>query len=135
LADVVKEYQNIEFHQDRFKRYQNFNFRLYDESIGKIQSDENWSYNYLQWIHRYKVFIADKYADDLSSITNDKIHSQLKLYIIHENYTNNDVEEWNDQQRQKVRPFLSKHGINNSQAQDGERYSQMYVQLVEHTLF
>ncbi len=122
LEDIVNEYQNIEFHQDRFMKYQDFNFRLYDESVGKKQYDGNEYYNYLQWIHRYKVFIADKYAEALSSITNDKIHDLLKLYITQENYTNDAVEEWNEQQRQRVRPFLSKHGINSSEAAFEDRY-------------
>ena len=122
LDDLINEYENIEFHQDRFIKYQNFNFQLYDESIGKSQYDENVYYNYLQWVHRYNVFIGDKYDKFLSSITNKKIHSKLKLYIDQELYTKGAIEEWNDQQRQRVRPFLSKHGINNSEVSFQNHY-------------
>jgi len=137
LDDLINEDLNIKFHQNRFTRYQNFNFQLYDESIGKSQYDDNVYYNYLQWVHRYSVFIADKYDEFLSSITNQKIHDKLKSYIQQEVYTQTAIEEWNEQQREKVRPFLYKHGINNTEASYQKKFynfdSLIQIDFIDHS--
>jgi len=62
----------------------------------------------------------------------------LKSYIRQENNTKGAVDEWNEHQLHQVRPFLSRHGINNSEVMFDEQSDEFapiinYMNLIDHS--
>lgn len=137
LDDLKSEYYINKYYMADFKRYQDLHFHVYNESKGLAQYDPDQFYNYLLWFQRYSMFIIDKYSEALTIITNENIHSQLKLYMKQESRTKGAVDEWNEHQLQHVRPFFSKYGINNSEIAHSEQTydftSLIRLDLIEHS--
>jgi len=113
--DLKREYFRIEEIIKDVNKYQKLHFHVYNESKGKAQFDPDQYYNYLHWQQRYQMFFSEKYALILANISNSNIQDRLKYYLNQERITNTAVSEWNDYKLHTVRPFLSKHGINNSE--------------------
>lgn len=114
-VDLKDEYLRIEGIIEEVHKYQKLHFHVYNESKGKAQFDPDQYYNYLHWQQRYQMFFSEKYALILANISNSNIQDKLKYYLNQERITNTAVSEWNDYKLHTVRPFLSKHGINNSE--------------------
>ena len=120
LSDLNSEYSSIEEQLFFTGAYDRFHFHLNKERSGQAEYDSGQNYNYLLWFHRYSMFIQEKYSESLNKITNERIHTKLKSFIKQEINTRNAVDEWNEHQRQMVRPFLVKHGINSTKAMYNE---------------
>lgn len=138
LEDLDSEHANIEYHIDDVKSYDDLHVHVYNEKSGEAQFDPDQYYNFLLWFHRYNMFITDKYQESLSKLNNDKIHQYLKGYIRQETNTKEAVEEWNEHQLQHVRPFLSRHGINNTEVMFHEQSDEFApiinnMNLIDHS--
>ena len=114
-VDLKNEYIRIEEIVEEVNKYQKLHFHVYNESKGNAQFDPDQYYNYLHWQQRYQMFFNEKYALTLANISNGNIQDRLKYYLNQERITNTAVSEWNDYKLHTVRPFLSEHGINNSE--------------------
>jgi len=132
LEDLGNENFNLEYHIDRVNQLDELNFHIYNEANGDAQYDPKLDYNLIMYYHRYNMFISDKYHESLSSLTNDRIHQYLKSYIRQENNTKDAVEQWNEHQLQNVRPYISRHGINNSEAMFNEQLTE-FAPIVNNT--
>lgn len=138
LDDLNSENLNIEYHIDQVSNYDELYSQVYNEMSGEVQYDPDRYYNFLLWFHRYNMFIKDKYYESLSSLSNDKIHGRLKSYIRQENNTKGAVDEWNEHQLQHVRPYLSRHGINNTEVMFDEQSDEFApiinnMNLIDHS--
>ncbi len=138
LEDLNSENYNIESHLNMVNRYDELHFHIYNETKGGAQNAQDQYYNFLLWYHRYNMFMKDKYNESLSGMTNDIIHQRLKMYIRQETNTNDAVEEWNEHQLQHVRPYLSRYGINNTEAMFNEQLNEFApiintTNLIDHS--
>jgi tetratricopeptide (TPR) repeat protein len=124
LDDLNNEYSNNRNDVDWVNDVNDFQSYVYNEINGEAQYDPSQYYNYLIYFYRYNTFIIDKYQESLSQLTNDQIHGYLKRYIRQETNTIDAVDEWNEYQVQQVRPFLSRHGINNTEVMFNEQYDE-----------
>ena len=125
LSDLNSEYSSIEEQLFFTRAYERFHFHLNKERTGQAEYDSGQNYNYLLWFHRYSMFIQEKYSESLNKITNERIHTKLKSFLKQEINTRNAVDEWNEHQRQMVRPFLVKHGINSTKAMYNEELTHL----------
>ena len=114
--DLNSEYLKIERNSRQFGYYSRVFSHTYSETKGEAEYNPDLNYDYFLWFHRYHMFINEKYSESLSSITNDKIHEKLKVFINVEKQTNDAINEWNEHQLKEVRPYLSRHGINKTKA-------------------
>ena len=138
LEDLNSENYNIEYHINMVNSYDELHFHIYNEANGEAQYEPGGYYNFLLWYHRYNMFMKDKYNESLSGMTNDIIHQRLKMYIRQETNTNDAVEEWNEHQLQHVRPYLSRYGINNTEAMFNEQLNEFApiintTNLIDHS--
>ena len=114
--DLNSEYLNIDRNARQFGNYSRVFSHTYSETKGEAEYNPELNYDYFLWFHRYQMFINEKYSEALSEITNDKIHEKLKSFINVEKQTNDAINEWNEYQLKEVRSFLSRHGINKTEA-------------------
>ena len=138
LSDLNSEYSSIEEQLYFTGAYDRFHFHLNKERSGQAEYDSGQNYNYLLWFHRYSMFIQEKYSESLNRITNERIHTKLKSFIKQEINTRNAVDEWNEHQRQMVRPFLVKHGINSTEVMYNEELNDLAslintTNLIDHS--
>lgn len=138
LDDLNSENYTIETQIKFANSFDELHTYVYNESIGKAEYNPNNKYNYLLWFQRYKMFMTEKYSESLASITNDKIHSALKSYIKNENDVKTALDEWNEHQLQIVRPFLTQHGINNTDTMFNNEYNEFAeiinrLDLIDHS--
>jgi hypothetical protein len=136
-VDLKDESLRIEGHIEEVNKYQKLHFHIYNESKGKAQYDPDQYYNFLHWIHRYHMFFNEKYALILGTISNGNVQDRLKYYLNQERITNDAVSEWNEYKLHIVRPFLSSHDINNSEAffstQNPDFTALTRMEFIEHS--
>ena len=102
---------------------QNAHYSLYNESAGNIPFDSTKSYNILQWVFPFHLSISEKYTKSLTNISDDEIRELIKSYMAQEKKTNDAYDEWNKLKEQRLRPFLNRHGIHNTEgAFDNDDY-------------
>ncbi len=114
--DLNKEYYKIEDNARQLDRKSELFTQVYNETIGEAEYNHDLHYNNLTWLHRYKMFINERYSESFARITNDEIHIRLKSFIDLENETNDAINQWNELQFKEVGPFLSRKGINKTKA-------------------
>ncbi|MDB9961166.1 DUF6090 family protein [Oceanihabitans sp.] len=114
--DLNSEYLKIERNARQFSGYSRTYSHIYNETKGEALYNPNLNYDHVLWFHRYNMFIKEKYSGSFANITNDEIHNHLKSFISRENETNDAMNEWNEHQLKNVRPYLSKHGINQTKS-------------------
>ncbi len=115
IADLKTEKGIIELKIRQLRSHQNLYFQLYDESKGKAEYDPTIFYNELYTNSISEMYFNENHSKSLSLITDDEIHNLLKKYIEQEKRTTNGNNEWNELITENVRPFLAKHGINNTE--------------------
>lgn len=114
--DLNSQYTLIGNSIDDVANYQKTHYTIYNESKGLSKYDPDHYYNYIHWIHRFEVFFNKKYLAQSIKIVNDEVRVSLEHYINQELIAKGAISEWNEYKYEYVRPFLSKNGVNNSQA-------------------
>ena len=115
IADLNSENAIIEIKIRELSAHQNLYFQLYDESKGIAEYDPTIFYNLLYTNSVAEMFFNENHSKSLSNITDDKTHNLLKKYIEQEKRTTNGNNQWNEIKTEKVRPFLAKYGIKNTE--------------------
>lgn len=137
LNDVNESFNTTISKKRELKRYQNVHYQVYNESKGRAAYDPNTNYNFLQWIQPYSAGISEKYTESLSSIRNDSIRDLLKDLIRKENNVSKGFAIWNKLKEERLRPFLNKYGIHNTEAAFNDNpydFSPLiYIDLIDHS--
>ncbi len=115
IADLNSERTVIENKIYSLKENQNLNFQLYDESKGKTEYDPTTNYKILYTYSPGKLFFHENHSKSLPLITDNETHNKLKKYIDQEKITTTSNEDWNMVKTEKIRPFLTRHGIKNTE--------------------
>ncbi|PTM08728.1 MAG: hypothetical protein DA407_07335 [Bacteroidetes bacterium] len=116
IDDLNSERTVIEKKIYSLKSNQNLHFQLYDESIGKTEYDPTVNYKNLYTYSPGQLFFYENHSKSLPFITDNETHDLLKKYIDQEKITTTSNEDWNKVKTEKIRPFLTKHGIKNTEA-------------------
>ena len=116
IADLNTERNVIENKIYNLKTHQNLHFQLYDESQGKAEYDPTTNYKNLYTYSPNQLFFYENHSKSLPLITDKEAHSLLKKYIDQEKLTTTSNEDWNKIKTEQIRPFLTKHGIKNTEA-------------------
>lgn len=137
FEDLKTEHRRLERNLRSANAYDRVHSHVYDEINGKAEYDPEETYNFLLWFHRYNTFITERYAESMEQITNEDIRSRLKIYITGEFNTQAAVNEWNTNQLEQVRPYLSQHGINNTEVMFDEQTNEFApiintMNLIDH---
>ena len=114
ITDLDTELTVIERKIRAFRTHQNLHFQLYDESNSKAEYNPTTNYRFLYTYSPVQLFFKENHSKSLPLITDNKIHNLLKKYIDQENITTTGNNEWNEIKTDKVRPFLAKYGIKNT---------------------
>ena len=136
--DLNSEYLNIDTEFQQFSAYSKFFSHVYNETKGEAEYNHQLQYNFFLWFHRHKMYIKEKYSEELTSITNDNINQRLKSFISKEMDANDAIDLWNEYQRKEVRPYLNRHGINKTKAMfstelDGFGNAVSYIDFIEYS--
>ena len=115
IADLNSENAIIEIKIRELSAHQNLYFQLYDESKGIAEYNPTIFYNLLYTNSVAEMFFNENHSKSLSNITDDETHNLLKKYIEQEKRTTNGNNQWNEIKTEKVRPFLAKYGIKNTE--------------------
>jgi len=116
IADLNSERTIIENKIYSLKDHQNLHFQLYDESQGIAEYDPTTNYKNLYTYSVGKLFFYENHSKSLALINDKETHNLLKKYIDQENWATTSNEDWNNVKIEEIRPFLTKHGIKNTDA-------------------
>ena len=116
IADLNFDRNVIDNKIYSLKEHQNLHFQLYDESQGKAEYDPTTYYKNLYTYSVGKLFFYENHSKSLPLINDNETHNLLKNYIDQEKWTITSNEDWNKVKTEKIRPFLAKHGIKNTDA-------------------
>jgi len=116
IADLNSERTIIENKIYSLKDHQNLHFQLYDESQGIAEYDPTTNYKNLYTYSVGKLFFYENHSKSLALINDKETHNLLKKYIDQEKWATTSNEDWNNVKIEEIRPFLTKHGIKNTDA-------------------
>lgn len=137
LDDLNDNFKSTIYKKSEQMRYQNVHYQVYNESIGRAAYDPNTNYNFLHWIQPYGAGISEKHTESLSNIRNDSIRDWLKYLIRNEELVSTSYTIWNKLKVERLRPFLNKYGIHDTEAAFNDNPYDfgplLYIDLIDHS--
>ncbi len=134
LVDLQADENRIDEDIKYYKGDQSMLFDIYQETQGLSRNDSLINYSTIRASQIFDLVIESNYSKYIKEISKDYIREKIDDYFIKEDHVDEAHERLSDYKEIRIKPFLSKHGINNTK-ELFNNYQLDYYDLRETNIF
>jgi len=134
LTDLRFDENKIENHIMQYKKDQEMYNRIYRETQGISKNDSMINFSTIRAAIPFDLIIESNYSNFSMDMQNSKINESIKHYFRLENFVHDSFEYVHRFKEDRLRPFLSKYGMNDTK-ELYDNYQLDYYEIREKKIF